>query len=682
MRVRISLGVAVLSLGMLLFQGLVAQEEKPSGKPAGKFGGKPAGDPARPPAITAESVPNIPPELTARLAQYQEVRSAVFRGWSPDGEGILINTRFGDTPNLHRVYTPGGRREQITFFREPASGRFIPKGDGEILLSMSQGGSENDQVYLFDRKQGRAVLFTDGKSRNLLGPITKDGRQVIIGNNSRNGKDTDLYVADPRKPGKLKEVFQVDNAFWSVSDWSPDATKLLMMRVVSANESHPAIFDIMTQKITELPIPGEGPAAFDMLKYANDGKSIYLTSDANGEFTQLAQWTPPSANTSKTSDTKSGDTTSNGYKWLTADIPWDVEEIELHPDRDLLAFVVNEDGGSSLWLREGDKQSKVELPLGLVSGLEFSPDGEHLGMTFARPDAPADVYSLKLSDRTLTRWTYSEVGGLDVSKFVMPQLVRFPSFDDREIPAFYSRPSTASKEKPVPVLISIHGGPESQYRPMFSGIDQFYLNELGIAILSPNVRGSSGYGKTYLKLDNAELREDSVRDIGALLDWIAKQPELDKSRVAVIGGSYGGYMTLATLVHYGDRLRAGIDIVGIASFKSFLTNTAAYRQDLRRVEYGDERDPKMLAVFEKIDPLNHADKIISNLMVVHGKNDPRVPFSEAEQIAKEVRSKRKQNVWTIYAENEGHGFGKKANRDYLTSAIAMFLQTHLVETGD
>lgn len=225
----------------------------------------------------------------------------------------------------------------------------------------------------------------------------------------------------------------------------------------------------------------------------------------------------------------------------------------------------------------------------------------------------------------------------------------------------------------MPVLISIHGGPEGQAQPYFGGTTQFYVNEMGIAVIFPNVRGSSGYGKTYLKLDNAELREDSVKDIGALLDWIATQEDLDSSRVAVTGGSYGGYMVLASLVHFGDRIKCGIDSVGIANFITFLEKTSPYRQDLRRAEYGDERDPKMRAIFERISPATSAEKIRSALLVVHGKNDPRVPFAEAQQIAEKVRA-QKRPVWTVYAENEGHGFGKKENVDYLRAVEVMFLK--------
>jgi dipeptidyl aminopeptidase/acylaminoacyl peptidase len=391
---------------------------------------------------------------------------------------------------------------------------------------------------------------------------------------------------------------------------------------------------------------------------------VYLATDARGEFQELARLV----------------LNSSAFTWLTDDIPWDIDAVEVDAKTGRLACTANEDGASALYLLEpagqGFRRKRLEIPLGVVSGLEFSADGTRLGFTLARPDAPTDAYSIELASGKLTRWTYSEVGGLDPSTFVTPRRIEFASFDGRMIPAYWFQPPRASRERPAPVLIQIHGGPEGQYRPSFNGIEQFYLNDMGMAVIQPNVRGSAGYGKTYLKLDNGQLREDSVRDIGALLDWIARQPELDSSRVAVMGGSYGGYMVLAALTHYSDRLRAGVDIVGIASFKSFLKNTSPYRQDLRRVEYGNERDPAMQEFFDRIDPLNHAHKITASLLVAHGRNDPRVPFSEAEQIAQRVRAQGRK-VWTVYADNEGHGFAKKPNRDYLQAAIAMFFKENL-----
>lgn len=618
-------------------------------------------DPRRPAAITTEEVPVVPEEIFERLNQYSNIRGADLQGWAPDGNGVLVSTRFANASQLHRVYTPGGRREQVTFFEEPVRGGFIPKAqDGSMLLSMSAGGNENYQVYLFDRSSFTTELLTDGKSRNSMGAIRDDGKQMVISSNKRNGRDTDLYLADPRMPDSMKMIFETDGEYWYAADWSHDGKTLLLGRYVSINESYFALFDVESQMRTDLVLPDGKVAAIGDLRFAPDSQSIYITTDAHGEFNRLARY----------------DIAMKAYHWLTDAIDWDVSDLEVHAESGQIAFAVNEDGASRLYLLEGDTPRPLALPLGIISSIEFSPDGQHLGFTLSRPDAPSDAYSLSLADEQLTRWTFSEVGGLNPETFTAPQRIQFKSFDDRTIPAYYYKPRDATPANKAPVVISIHGGPESQYRPYFSGSSQYYVNDLGIAVLAPNVRGSAGYGKTYLKLDNAELREDSVKDIGALLDWIAQQPELDESRVAVVGGSYGGYMVLASLVHYGDRLKAGIDIVGIASFTTFLENTSAYRQDLRRAEYGDERDPEMRAVFDRINPTSNADKIRSALMVAHGKNDPRVPFSEAQQIAEKVRSQGRA-VWTVYAENEGHGFGKKDNSDYVRAVQVMFLKQHL-----
>lgn len=350
----------------------------------------------------------------------------------------------------------------------------------------------------------------------------------------------------------------------------------------------------------------------------------------------------------------------------------------LSADGEHLALVVNEGGFSRLvvWRLPGHRPLALpELPAGVITGLQFSADGENIALSLATPTAPADLWNLSLETRLLARWTKSEVGGLDADGFVAPELVTYPTFDQvngsqREVPAFLFRPEG---EGPHPVLIHIHGGPESQYRPYFSSTFQYLVRELGMVVIAPNVRGSNGYGKSYLKLDDGFKREDSVRDIGALLDWIEAQPDLDAARVVVRGGSYGGYMVLASLVHYSDRLAAGIESVGISSFVTFLENTQPYRQDLRRAEYGDERDPEMRAHLEAISPLNRVEKISRPLMISQGANDPRVPASESEQIFAALKEKGIP-VWYLLAEDEGHGFRKKSNRDYNAAVMSLFLE--------
>ncbi len=625
-------------------------------------------DPRRPAAIKTQDVPVVPADLVSKLAQYQSVRGASFRGWAPDGSGMLIGTRFGNSAQLHRVYVPGGRREQITFYDEPVQGTFIPKAtDGSILMMMDSGGNENDQIYLLDRQSYKSIPLTDGKSRNKLGAIRHDGSRIAYTSNERNGRDVDLYLMDPRQPGTVRLLMPVNKQTWNIHDWSRDGKTLLISRYVSATESYPALLDIDSGDRTDLPLPDQEKAAAGPMAFSADSKSVLIATDAgkNTEFRRLMRL----------------DLATRKYESLTEDIAWDVSDLAVDPESGSVAVTVNEDGASRLYLmpRDAGLRRELKLPLGIISGLEFSPDGHKLGFTLSRPDAPADAYALNLKSGELTRWTFSEVGGLNPATFVTPTRIQFSSFDGRMIPAYYFKPRTTPAHGAagkVPVYISIHGGPESQYQPFFSPIIQFYVNELGMAVICPNVRGSAGYGKTYLQLDNAEKREDSVKDIGALLDWIGRQNELDASRVAVAGGSYGGYMTLASLTHFGDRFKAGIDVVGIANFITFLERTAPYRVDLRRAEYGDERDPKMKAVFERISPLNNAGKIKAALLVIHGRNDPRVPFFEAEQIAAKVREGH-QSVWTVFADNEGHGFSKKDNSDYQRAVEVLFLKQHL-----
>ncbi|MBN2291933.1 MAG: S9 family peptidase, partial [Pirellulales bacterium] len=460
----------------------------------------------------------------------------------------------------------------------------------------------------------------------------------------------------------LKRIHLVTDEYWYASHWSNDSKQLLMWRRVSALESYPAVFDFSTNKLTMLPTATKDPAFYTNLLFSPDGREVYMTTDAFSEFHELVAF---NRETGK-------------YTRLTADIPWDVDETTIDRKSGSIAFTVNQEGTSRLFVREhGGTRRELPLPAQcIVSDARFSVDGKKLGFTLHSPTAPRDVFSVDLKSGELTRWTHSVTGGLNPNSFVEPTLVSYPSFDGRKISAFLYRPPQAGPKNPVPTIIMIHGGPASQYRPVFSSRIQYYVGQLGCAVICPNVRGSSGYGKTFLALDNGMKREDSVRDIGALLDWIVSQKDLDAKRVAVTGRSYGGYMVLASLVHYSDRLRAGIEAAGIANFASFLEHTESYRQNRRRVEYGDERTEEMRAFFDRIAPSRNAAKIQTPLLVVHGVNDPRVPFSEAQKIVNRLIS-LDRDVWGIYVGNEGHIFRKRSNTDYIRVVEVMFLQRHL-----
>jgi dipeptidyl aminopeptidase/acylaminoacyl peptidase len=349
-----------------------------------------------------------------------------------------------------------------------------------------------------------------------------------------------------------------------------------------------------------------------------------------------------------------------------------VEDYDLSPDGGSVVFTVNEGGLGTvkmLNIATGQISAGPSLPVGYASGPKFNADGTMVGFTFTAATSPADAYAFEVASRNVTRWTTAEVGGMDTAAFVEPLLFDYPNADGMDIPAFVYRPEGAG---PHPVIVSIHGGPEGQSRPWFSSTYQYWAKELGAAVVVPNVRGSSGYGKTYVGLDNGLSRKKSVEDIGALLDWIEQQDDLDSERVVVFGGSYGGYMVLASMIDYGDRLAGGINIVGISDFRTFLENTQDYRRDLRRAEYGDERDPEIAAFFEAISPLGNADKINKPIFIIQGFNDPRVPYTEAEQILAAVRENGGV-AWYLMAMDEGHGFRKKGNRDFQREAETLFL---------
>lgn len=608
----------------------------------------------------SENIPAPPAALLERLNRYQNTRGANFAGWSGN-DAILVTTRFGETNQVHRVAQPMGMREQITFYREPTVAVQAQPGRGGFVFGKDEGGSEFWQLYRYDLATREATRITDGgRSRNEAPLWSHDGTQVAFTSTMRNGRDSDIWIqASDSAPRNVLS----QGGTWFATDFSRDGRKLLVQRTVSINETYPGELDLATGRLTMFPVDG-GKAAFGPFRYAPDGKGAYYTSDEGTEFRTLRYHAPGMAKPIM----------------LSSGISWDVTGFDIADDGKHLVFATNEDGIGKLHLRTLPDHREValpDLPVGVIGGFGFSPDGTRIAVTLNTATSPSDVHVIDIAARTLTRWTQSEVGGLDTSRFVAPSLVRYESFDGLSVPAFYYRPANVPEGRKLPVVIQIHGGPEAQAFPSFSPSIQYLVNEMGIAVLVPNVRGSSGYGKTYLQLDNGFKRKDSVKDIGALLDWIAAQPELDASRVGVSGGSYGGYMVLATMVDYPERIAAGINVVGISNFVTFLEATESYRRDLRRVEYGDERDPAMRAFMQEIAPLNNAGRIAAPLFVAQGANDPRVPISEADQIVRAVRANGR-DVWYLVFTDEGHGFAKKGNADWFNAATMMFWQRHLL----
>jgi dipeptidyl aminopeptidase/acylaminoacyl peptidase len=616
--------------------------------------------------LVIEGIPEIPQRIIERMFQYQSTREASFQDWDHGG-GMLISTRFGETEQIHHVASAGAARRQITFFDEPVRGASFcpdPRRNG-FLFAKDVGGGEAYQVFWFDLDTGQYTLLTDGESRNGSALWSNRGERFVFYSTRRNGRDWDLHLATVEQPGESKPILE-KGGFWIPVDWSPDDKKILAISYVSANESTCHVIDVASGETVQIN-PSEETIAYGGARWSRDGKGIYITSDQGGEFSRLKYY----------------DLESQTFTVLTPDLDWDIGVMDLSEKGDLLAFTANEDGIGRAYLLDTATRAYRPVPgvpLGQVGGLLFHPDGKRLALSLETARSTTDVYTFELAEQKMLRWTCSEVGGLRTDGFVDPQLVHFDTFDTvdgkpRQISAFYYQPPG---EGPHPVAINFHGGPEAQYLPGFSPLVQYFVNELGVAVLAPNVRGSAGYGKSFLLLDNGFQREDSVKDAGALLDWIAARPELDAGRVAVFGGSYGGYMALAAMTHYNDRLKAGIDVVGISNFVTFLENTKDYRRDLRRVEYGDERDAAMREHLQKISPLTQVKKITKPLLVVQGLNDPRVPVGEAEQIVAAIRGNGGK-AWYLMAKDEGHGFSKKSNRDFYYWSMVLFIEENLLK---
>lgn len=615
--------------------------------------------------LIVEGVPPIPRTIAERVGRYTEFRSARFLDWRPGSREMIVSTRFGNVAQVHHVRMPGGSRRQLTFFPERVSGaEFHPTDPNTFVFTKDVGGNENFQLYRYDLANGDTTLLTDGKSRNESPTWSPDGRFILYVSSRRNGADNDFYTVDPRDPKTDRRVRENKGGGWYPIDVSPDGRRAIVIDYRSVTDSTLHLLDLTSgQTQPMLPPPTSGTVAYGEARFGPRG--IYYVSDEGSEFATL-RFLPNGS--------------QRGY--AISDGKWDVEAFDLAPNRDALAYVQNENGLGVLYVKENAWNAKAlprriaSVPVGVVSGVKWSPDGRELAFTFDS-SAGVDAYSVQANGRGFTRWTESETAGFDAARFAEAQLVQWKSFDGRMISGFLYMPPRATGR--VPVMIDIHGGPEGQERPGFLGRYNYYLNELGIAVLFPNVRGSTGFGKTFVSLDNGFKREDSYKDIGALFDWIAAQPNLDPQRVMVTGGSYGGHMSFAISYLYADRIAAALPVVGMSNLVTFLENTAPYRRDLRRVEYGDERDPAMREFLLRIAPMNHAEKITKPIFVVQGVNDPRVPYSEATQFVERIKTLGgNKNVWFLAAKDEGHGFAKKSNADFQMYATVMFIERFLL----
>jgi protease II len=629
--------------------------------------------------LVIDGVPPIPADLVEQIGRYTESRAATFQDWHPAKSEMLILTRFGDTAQVHRVAMPGGARTQLTFFPDRVNGAALEPTKGDcFIFSKSIGGNEFNQNFRYDFATGEITLLTDGKSRNSEPTWSNKGDRVAYTSTRRNGADTDIYVESPLDLKTDRMLAEVKGGGWNVQDWSPGDNQLLVLEEISINESYIWLCNAETGEKKELtPRPEEGAEKvyYSRAQFAKDGKGIFVTTDRDSEYQRLAYV----------------DLATGKHTYLLPNLKWDMDDWDLSDDGKQIAYMLNENGVSTLHVVDlamkngamaatAPRQPVFNPPLKnvVMSGVRWHRHSNIGLFAFNVNGArqPSDVYTWDTRKNTTARWTESETGGIPASRFAEPELVRWKTFDGKEITGFLYLPDTKKFPAPRPVIINIHGGPEAQYRPTYLGRNNYFINELGCAIIYPNVRGSSGYGKTFVKLDNGFKREDSYKDISTLLDWIKTRPDLDANRVMVTGGSYGGFMTLAVACNYADRIRCALDVVGPSNLVTFLKNTESYRRDLRRVEYGDERDPKMAEFLEKIAPLNNAAKITKPLFVVTGANDPRVPKSEGDQIVATLK-KQGTPVWHLVAKDEGHGFAKKKNADFQFYATVQFIREYL-----
>ena len=645
-----------------------------------------ASTPSAPPAtevlapnanLHVEGIPPVPKALVAAVDRYTDFRGHIVVDWHPTRREMLVAHRAAgaSTPQLFRVASPLAEPERLTDSAEPVtSGQYEPREGRYIVFERATGGNEVSQLYRMDLDTKATTLLTDQDQRhNLEGWLHDEAGQPsrllytslpidrTAAGATRANVVTTLSLVDPAQPSSRRQLAELPGGGWGAGVVSWDNRQIALTNYISATESQVWLLDVASgQRRQLLPAAGQPKATHFAAGFTRDNTGLFVISDRAGEFNELVKL-----------DLASGATTR-----VTAHIPWDVAGGSLSEDGRLAALNINEDGQGRLHLIDAKTLKELpapSIPAGNLGGMRFHKQRGELALALNSSAGPSQVYSLDPASGQVQQWTKAYAPpGVDPARFSPQQLVRWKSFDGRSISGLLTLPPARFTGK-RPVLINIHGGPEAQAQFGFLNRNNYLVEELGIAMIQPNVRGSAGYGKTFLELDNGPKREDSVKDIGALLDWIATQPNLDASRIAVIGGSYGGYMTLAVSEHYADRIAGSIDVVGISHFVTFLNNTESYRRDLRRVEYGDERDPAMREILERISPLTNASKITKPLFVVQGRNDPRVPWTEAEQIVQKARANGTP-VWYLRAENEGHGFQRKENADYQFYATVLFLK--------
>jgi dipeptidyl aminopeptidase/acylaminoacyl peptidase len=611
--------------------------------------------------IEAIGVPPIPSSLARDLQPYTSIYGLPLAGWDNEKREIWLKG-LSSAAWISRVKSPGTVPEISSIFIQ-SSGiydvYFQPQGK-YLAYTRDENGNESFQLYSYEIGARKTTLLSDGKSRNTEPVWSNAGDKIVYSSTPSGGSGVNLRLLNPFEPKTDHLLAPSSGSYLKAYDWSPDDKQIVYCDFTSNTTSVLWLIDVSNGSKVLLSPKTKQTEFYDYPQFSKDGKGIYVVTDHDSDFRRLAYF----------------DLASRQIKYVPSARQWDVEEFQLAPDGKTIAFITNEDGISRLHLYDvvnGKERASAQVPVGIISDIKWRKDSSELAFNFKSSRTPNDVYSVNAQTGTVELWVGT---GADTSKFSEPELIHWPTFDKRTVSGFIYRPPVNFKGK-RPVIIDIHGGPEEQYRPGFIYDNNYFLNELGVAKIYPNARGSSGYGKAFLRLDNGLQREGAVKDIGALLDWIKTQPDLDTDRVLVEGTSYGGYLALATAFTYADRIRAVISDSGISNLASFVERTEGWRREIQRAEFGDERDAKTREFMERTAPLTNAQKMKKPLLIVQGQNDPRVPVSEAERLV--AATKDRIPVWYIVAKDEGHGFVQQNNREYRLYATVLFVKEFLLK---
>ncbi len=621
------------------------------------------GSPAPSKNIEVIGVPPIPASLPREVAPYAGIYGLPLAGWSPVGREVWLKG-LSSVTWISRVPSPGATPETSPIYIQ-SSGiydiYFQPQGK-YLAYTRDANGDESFQLYVYEIGSGKTTLLSDGKSRNTE-PVWSNAGDKIVYSSTPTGLGVSLRVISPFEPQTDHLAAQSSGSYFKAYDWSPDDKQVIFCDFTSETISTLWLLDVASNKKALLSPKTTQLELYDYPQFSKDGKGVYVLTDHDSDMRRVAYV----------------DLASRRFSYVPSNPKWDVNEFQIAPDGKTVTLVTNEDGISRLHLFDvsvGKERTAPQLPDGIISDLKWNNNSIDLAFNFKSPRAPNDVYSVNAQTSKAELWAKSVTNGVATSLFSQAELIRWPTFDGRTVSGFLYRPPAKFKAK-RPVIIDIHGGPEEQYRPRFNYEENYFLDELGVAKIYPNVRGSLGYGKTFLHLDDGLKRGDAVKDIGALLDWIKSQPDLDADRVMVVGASYGGYLALSTAYTYSDRIRGTISDSGITNLVSCAEHTEAWRRDIQRAEFGDERDPKIREFMERTAPVNNADKIKKPLLIFQGRNDPRVPVAEAAGLV--AATKDRIPVWYVLAMNEGHGFTQQSNRDYRTYATILFVKEFLLK---